>query len=212
MITRRFAARLALALVLLAPGTLAAQADKLAGRFTPDIEAQLRAIVDSARTDGLPTEPLVQRALEGASRGVDPARIVTAVRGFKARLGSARRVLGPSDDAELVAAASALYLGVPADSLARFTRVKGRSLAMPLVVLSDMIGQGVPKDTATRIILSLAAAGVNDDGYRALRQSVLLDIRSGVPPSAAASMRARGTLLEQRRPASAARPFEGRPE
>lgn len=212
MTLHSFAARLTLALVLVAPAGLLAQADKLTGRFTPAVESELRAIVDSARTDGLPTEPLVQRALEGASRGVDPARVVTAVRGLSHRLGVARRVLGPSDDAELVAAASALYLGVSPDSLARFKRERGRSLATPLVVLSDIIGQGVPKDTATRVIMALAAAGVNDEGYRALRQSVLLDIRSGVPPSAAASMRARGTLLEQRRPPSAARPFEGRPE
>jgi hypothetical protein len=211
MTIRSIVAALTVAL-LLAPAVASAQAEKLSGRFTPIVESELRAIVDSARAAGLPTEPLVQRALEGASRGVDPARVVTAVRGLKSRLAIARRVLGPSDDAELVAAASALYLGVSPDSLARLSRSRGRSLATPLVVLSDMINQGVPKDTATRVIMALTAAGVNDEGYRALRQSVLLDIKSGVPPSAAASMRARGTLLEQRRPPSAARPFEGRPE
>lgn len=199
---------IALVAVLLAgaPATIGAQSDKLVGRFPSAAEATLRSIIDSAHAEGLPTEPLVQRALEGGSRGVEVGRVVAAVRALRGRLSVARQALGGSAmEAELVAAASTLYLGIAPDTLAMLRRQQSaRNLALPLVVLADMIQQGVPKDTAAGILLSLTSAGVGDDGYRTLRQAVVLDIRSGVPPATAAAMRARGALLESPRPAAPA--------
>lgn len=192
---------IALALSAAASHSSSAQAEKLEGRFPPPTDSVLRAVIDSARAAGLPTEPLIQRALEGGSRGVENERVVSSVRGLFARLGTARAALGASaSEAELVAGASALYLGVGRDtlSLLRKHRTSG-SLALPLVVLADLIHQGVPHDSATAIILSLGDAGIPDEGYRALRQGVLLDIRSGIPPAAAASMRAQGALLGRSR-------------
>ena len=196
-----------------APATVGAQSEKLVGRFPAAAEATLRSIIDSARAEGLPTEPLVQRALEGGSRGVEVGRVVAAVRALRGRLSVARQALGGSAaEAELVAAASTLYLGIAPDTLAMLRRHQSaRNLALPLVVLADMIQQGVPKDTAAGILLSLTGAGVGDDGYRALRQAVLLDIRSGVPPATAAAMRARGALLESPRPAAPSSVRPGKP-
>jgi hypothetical protein len=184
-------------LLVVAPAVSSAQSDKLAGRFPAATETALRTLVDSARAEGLPTEPLVQRALEGVSRGAGPSRVLLAVRGLLGRLSIARTTLGTSaTEAELVAAASTLYLGVAPDTLAQLRkRHAGSSLALPLVVLADMIQQGVPKSDAAGIILSLSDAGIADESYRSLRQAVLLDIRSGVPPATAAAMRARGALL-----------------
>ena len=174
-----------------------AQTEKLAGHFPAAAESSLRAVIDSARAEALPLEPLVQRALEGARRGVEPARVVEVVRALRVRLGTARRSLGSAaTEAELVAAASAIYVGVSADTLAQLRQLQqGRSIALPLVVLADMVQQGVPRDTATQIILSFTRAGIDDEGYQTLRQAVLLDIRSGVPAAAAAATRARGALL-----------------
>ena len=191
----------ALALISAASRQSGAQVAKLDGRFPPTTDSVLRVLIDSARASGLPTEPLIQRALEGGSRGVENERVVSSVRGLLARLGTAREALGASaSEAELVAGASALYLGVGRDtlSLLRKHRATG-SLALPLVVLADLIHQGVPHDSATAIMLSLGDAGIPDEGYRALRQAVLLDIRSGIPPAAAASMRAQGALLGRSR-------------
>ena len=183
------------------PQVVLGQADKLAGRFPAAAEATLRAVIDSAQREGLPTNPLVERALEGASRGVDPTRVVTVVRALRGRLVVARRALGDSvSEAELVAAASALYLGVPPDSLTELRRQhQGRSVALPLIVLADMVQQGVPRDTATGIVMSLTRARIADEDYTTLRQAVLLDIRSGMPPAAAASARARGAMLARPR-------------
>lgn len=200
MTAHRAIGLLASLMLAAAPGSVAAQVEKLAGRFPSAAEATLRSIVDSAQAEGLPTAPLVQRALEGGSRGVEVGRVIAAVRALRGRLGLARQALGSAaTESELVAAASTLYLGVPPDTLAMLRRQQSnRNLALPLVVLADMIQQGVPRDTATGILISLTGAGVGDDSYRTLRQAVLLDIRSGVPPATAAAVRARGALLESR--------------
>ena len=219
--TRR-AVMLTVTLFALSAATLTAQPQllpqpqmqKLANRFPPATEATLRTLVDSAHRMGIPAEPLVQRALEGASHGADPARVVAAVRGLVNRLDVARQALGTSaTEAELLAASGALYLGIPPDTLVRLRRRHASGgLALPLVVLADMIRQGVPKDTATAVILSLSDAGVADESYRALRQAVLLDIRSGVPPATAAAMRARDVLLARAaRTAGSGRPAPVRP-
>jgi hypothetical protein len=167
------------------------------GRFTGDTRTALETMIRSAREEGLPTEPLVQRALEGASRRVDPARIVAAVRTLSERLRNARAALGPSaTEGELVAGASALYVGVEGRALERMRRARGGgSVAVPLVLLVDIIARGVPRDTAAALIASLSDPRVRDADYMALRQSIVSDIQSGVSPAAAASARARGVLV-----------------
>ena len=198
-----------------APGAVAAQSEKLARRFPPSAEAALRSIVDSARAEGLPAEPLVQRALEGGSRGVEVGRVIAALRALRGRLGVARQALGTSaTEAELAAAASTLYLGVAPNTLTMLRRQQpSQNLALPLVVLADMIQQGVPKDTAASILLSLTAAGLGNDVYRMLRHAVSVDVRSGVPPATAAVIRARGALLESPRQSApgGTRPNEHQP-
>ena len=138
----RSVALLGVVLTVLVARTASAQSEKLSGRFPATIEGSLRALIDSAGQTGLPTEPLVQRALEGASRGVEPERVVNAVRALATRLASARQALGPVSEPELVAAASALYLGVSPERLGQLRRSTEQSLALPLVVLTDLVGQG----------------------------------------------------------------------
>jgi hypothetical protein len=190
-----------------------AQVEKLAGRFPPATEAALRAILDSASARQVAVAPLTQRALEGASRGIDPERIVSVVHGLYTRLHIARRSLGESaSEAELMAAASALYMGVSPDVLERIHRTshEGKS-ALRLVVLTDMMDRGVPRDTATSIILSLSDADVPDESLQLLRQSMLLDINSGVAPALAARTRARGVLAEHAREKRVPGPSPHRP-
>src|SRR2546430_14518124 len=70
------------------------------------------ALVDSAHTAMLPTEPLVQRALEGATKRASGDAIVAAVRRLAADLGHARDALGSTaSPAELTAGAAALRAG-----------------------------------------------------------------------------------------------------
>jgi hypothetical protein len=186
-----------LIMMLAALAALQGTEPRFEGRFTGETRAALEAIVQSARDAGLPTEPLVQRALEGASRRAEPARIVAVVRSLGERLRNARSALGPNaSEGELVAGASALYVGVEAGALERMRRARaGGSVAVPLVLLVDIIERGVPRDTAAALITSLSDPRVRDADYMTLRQSIVSDIQSGVSPAAAASARARGVLV-----------------
>src|SRR5438067_914173 len=63
-------------------------------RLPPEAQAPVGARVDSARAAGLPAEPLVQRALEGATKQAPGDLIVAAVQRLAADLGRARDALG----------------------------------------------------------------------------------------------------------------------
>src|SRR2546428_3155761 len=97
--------------VLLIAVRAAAQIPRL-DRLDPDTRAQVTAVVDWARLAGLPAEPLIQRALEGATKGAPGPRIVTAVRRLSTDLGTARAALGDEASApELEAGVAALRAG-----------------------------------------------------------------------------------------------------
>ena len=99
---------------------LGAQEPRLDARLDARTSAEVSRIVDSARAVGIPADPLIDKALEGATKRASPERIVAAVRGLAQRLGVARSVLGANvPSADLVAAAGALYEGVTPSDLAR---------------------------------------------------------------------------------------------
>src|SRR5207249_6928611 len=90
----------------------AAAQDPRLERLDAGTRPLVAALVDSARTAGLPAEPLVQRALEGTIKGAPGDRIVAAVRRLAADLGRARDALGPAaSPPELEAGAAALRGG-----------------------------------------------------------------------------------------------------
>jgi len=75
----------------LAGGVAQAQEPRLVGRLSDAARAQVDTILESARRDGLPSEPLVDRALEGASKGATGPRIVTAVQRLEVELRAAQQ-------------------------------------------------------------------------------------------------------------------------
>jgi hypothetical protein len=110
---------------------------------------------------------------------------------------TSRTLLGPrATEADLLAAASALHAGIDQATLQRIARSRGgTAVALPLIVLVDIVERGVPQDTAKRVILALSDPRVGDADFQALRQSILRDIGSGAPAGAAATTRARGLLV-----------------
>jgi hypothetical protein len=201
--------------ILLALATTAAEAQdpRLEARLPLAARASVHSILEQAAAQGLPMEPLVQRALEGASRNSSPERIEEAVRDLAKRMHRAQAALGSeASEAELLAAAGALHAGLVEGDLVRLrTASSGGSLAQPLVTLVDLLQRGVPRDTASAAVLALVQAGVPAEGYAQLRRSVAQDIRQGATPSSAAHTRAQGVLLERRPPARAAPPSRTRP-
>ncbi len=143
------------------------------------------ALVDSARAVALPTEPLVQRALEGATKRATADRIVAAVRRLALDLSHARDALGPmTSPPELSAAAAALRAGAPPATLTELRRVRRQSLTVPLAVLTDLVASGVPVDSAAGAVLALAARARDADLVE-FRRAVERDIALGAPPASA---------------------------
>jgi len=180
---------LAVALAVAAP--LAGQAgDPRLARLDPAVRPAVAGLVDSARAAGLPTEPLVQRALEGTSKRAAGDRIIAAVRRLARDLGTARSALGAAATGpEIDAGAAALHAGArPADLAALRARRPRQSLVVPLGVLADLVATGVPADTAAAAVLALAT-GTADEEYLAFRRNVERDIALGAPPAAAAAVR-----------------------
>ncbi len=173
-----------------APARAAAQAERLAGRVDDATRTTLVGLIDLARAAGLPTAPLVNKALEGASKGADGARIIAAVRGLADGLTRARQALGTgSIEAELVAGAAALRAGVTPGFLERLRAEHRGGLTVPLAVMADLVARGVPADTAARAVVALARAGAREEELVAFRQSVERDIALGAPAGAATSVR-----------------------
>jgi hypothetical protein len=158
-------------------------------RLDPDTRAAVRAIVDSARGAGLPSEPLVQRALEGATKGAAGPRIVAAVRRLSFDLGTARGALGTNASTpELEAGAAALRAGATPELLTHLRDVRKPPLTMALSVLADLVASGVPPDSAAAAILVLAPKARDADLVE-FRRAVERDIALGAPPGAATSVR-----------------------
>lgn len=159
-------------LLLLGPGALAAQDHRVTERLDPITAGAVQRLVDSARTAGLPTEPLVQKALEGSTLGAGGERIRAAVSALFGQLSRARVALGTSaSDAELTAAAGAIRAGVPTDTLQHLRALRsGRSLVVPISVLADLVAEGTPLDRAYSSVFDLARDGRPDDDFLALRR------------------------------------------
>jgi hypothetical protein len=194
--------------VVAAPGLASAQQSTLPDRLAPATRATIARLADSLRGVGLPSQPLYAKAAEGVLKGADDTRIVRAIRTLARELGEARAALGDeSDEAELIAGASALHAGASAATLRRLRegrgprRAKG-ALAVPLVVLADLASRGIPPAVAGASLEALAERNATDDQFTALRAAIERDIEAGRAPADAATARTRAVLrsIERRQP------------
>jgi hypothetical protein len=175
--------------VLLVVAQVAAQDPRLE-RLDPETRSAVVAVVDSASAMGLPSEPLIQRALEGSTKGAAGTRIVAAVRRLATDLGTARTALGPRAAApELEAGVAALRAGATPAVLTELRDRRRAPLTMALSVLADLVASGVPVDSASVIVLALAPNSRDADLVE-FRRAVERDIALGAPPGGAAAVRA----------------------
>lgn len=183
-----------LALVSAALAQASAQDPRIMPRLDAPSRAAITALVDSARAQGLPVEPLMEKVYEGMGKGADGPRIVAAVRSLTLEMASAHRALGTVASAdEIKAAASAMHAGVPAVELGKMKKQSGlrRSLTLPFTVLADLVSRGVPVEAGVNAIKSLVGAGAKDADLNKFQRNVSGDIDQGAPPAAAAETRAK---------------------
>lgn len=181
-----------------APGSTAVAATpawlraRLDGRLDARTRTAVERVLDSAYIAGIPAEPLVDKALEGASKRAPSEAIVRAVRTLAVDLTAARQVLGASSlPSELTAGAASLRAGVDADALRTLRHDRaGQPLTVALSVLTDLVASGVPAEGAARSVLALTKAGLVDEQLVAFRRDVEHDIGVGAPPAAAVALSA----------------------
>ncbi|OGU00654.1 MAG: hypothetical protein A2085_07305 [Gemmatimonadetes bacterium GWC2_71_10] len=186
-----FAVAWLLAMVVSAPAPLLAQAaavhTQLAARGLPaDLTVAVESLAARAGAQGLPWEPLADKAIEGWAKHVPAARIVAAVRVFAGRMGEGRsavRGAGVAEpDAALIrAAAEALGSGLAQPEIGAVVRAAPRlALAAPaLTVAAALRAQGFSSEQAVAVVAESMRGG------RTMTQ--LLDI-----PQAARAMQLQG--------------------
>jgi len=193
MIMRAFVLSVALAL----PASLSAQdprTARLAGKLDGETQAAVLRTLDSALTRGLPTEPLVDKALEGATKKAAGSRIQAAVSTMLVRLEAARDALAPNPGPrDIAAGADALAYGATRDALKTMRAIRpNESVAVPLGVLTQLVASGVPVTRATRVVADLMRRGARDEQLIALNEDVRSYVAAGASPEVALDVRTRG--------------------
>jgi len=134
-----------------------------------DVAARVLATIAAARSRELPAQPLENRALKFAARGVPPADIERAITEQADRMARGRDILQqarsrrPEGD-EIDAAAEALRKGVDRVKINDLATVapSGRSLAVPLYVIGSLIDRGLPSATALKRVRDRLEARASD--------------------------------------------------
>jgi hypothetical protein len=152
------------ALSIASVGAAQTPLDRAKAGLPADAARGLDQIVASARTRGLPADPLVDKALEGVSKRAPANLILDAVRrrlDLLARADADLRPYGTPTPADVTATADALQRGLSDEQVKRVraeTRA-GEPVATALHVLADLLERGVPVDQAFKMLSSWRERG-----------------------------------------------------
>lgn len=170
--------RVPLLLLLLLPQQT--DGGRLAGHVPPGALPGVHAIIVRATRDSLPTEPLVEKALEGAAKGASAELIVTAVGVEETRLRAARDLLrragvgGPYGARELEAVSLALARGLPERIVGGVAAAVGDSVpGFALSAVADLAAHGFLPDSSAALIVAALKAGLS--GHRLLDVAAAAD-------------------------------------
>lgn len=201
---------LASSLLASSPPEVSAVDPRLAERLDRQTAAAVGAFIDSVALAGIPAEPLVQRALQGAMKKAPGQRILLAVRDYAMELRKSREAIGGSSRVqEIIAGASAIHAGVTPGDLRNLRGRRSANLTVALAVLTDLVASGVPVTTAVQAMQVAQDKRASDGDMMTLRNNIINDIRAGASPAAAANVRAHG--LAGRKPAPAVPALKSRP-
>jgi hypothetical protein len=155
----RYRILLAIALLAASAGPIPAQ-ETARARASETLPTQVFERVDALATEigreGIPSEPLYNKALEGMAKRVPSDRLLPAVTRYAGQLRQAREAFGGFGGGPLlVAGADAIQRGVGVEALRRLGQREGDSPGpspMAVLVLADLVEAGVPTDRALGMI------------------------------------------------------------
>jgi hypothetical protein len=135
----------------------------------------------------LPTEPLVDKALEGVAKRVPPNAVINAVRqraDLLARADAALRPLNARSTANVTATADAMQRGVSTSTLQRVLtgRRTNEPVGVALHTVADLMDRGVPVDVAIEVLRSWRERSGRNEELREYPATIERLIRQGVSP------------------------------
>lgn len=156
----------------------------------------VRAQIANATERGLPADPFLSKALEGIAKKATPRSIRSALAALEKRMRVASAALAPSPTVdELAAGADALSVGVPEKTMKQLRNsAPGRSIAVELGVLTELVARGVPAKQASKLVFDLVARGATGVQLTALGRDVQGDVAAGLRPDVALDLRGRNVL------------------
>jgi hypothetical protein len=162
--------------------------------------ASFTAALRDAQERGLPTQPLLAKALEGTAKNIPGERIMVAVRQTTDALARAQlllRAAGPATAAEISAVATAMQRGVPDDAITRLaTGAAGRGhVGMSAHVVADLMENGVPLAVGIEVIGAWRGHGADPARLDEVPAAVERLVRQGVIPARAGAAIAAGLRL-----------------
>jgi hypothetical protein len=171
---------------------------QLDGRVSPEVRRAVRSIAADAAAHGLPVDPLVQKAIEGAAKGVPGDRVIAAVRALAGRLGQAMAavrdggVAAPAGDV-VEGGADALSAGFSGHQVSDLVRVSQPPYdpALTLRVAATLAALGVPAKQTLQLVQEMISAGRSPSDLLGLPGQVQAGVARGATPAQAAAGLAR---------------------
>jgi len=183
---------LAATLLLSVPVALNAQdtrMERVRQAFPAETVVEIEGILANAQTTGVPIDPLIDKALEGAAKGVPGSRVVVALSAYSTRLQETRTLVGSQRGvSSVVAGADALRRGVPSQLVGTLAREHQGDIAVPLVVMGDLVAAGVEADQAYGIVEESLKQGHDFEQMLAIPGAVENLMRQGHSAMEAAGM------------------------
>jgi hypothetical protein len=170
--------RLLLALTLIA-APLAGQTahPRLVGRVPSAALPAIDALIAQAVAESLPSEPLVQKALEGGAKGIPADRLVNGVRRSLIQLRDARAILTRATparedlDGDVAAVAAALARGLSPSVVERLLAAAPAEPPGPVLhAEADLVAHRFDPDSAAGLLLAAEEMGLR--GVRLLDVAV----------------------------------------
>ena len=170
---------------LLAAAPVAAQSGsgasgRLTGRVPPAALPAIDSLIAAAVAESLPSEPLVQKALEGSAKGVPADRLVNGVRRGLLQLREARVIVGrampdqPLPEAHIAAVAAAIARGLDPAIVERLLTIAPNEPPGPVLhAAADLVAHRFNPDSAADLLVAAHNKGLH--GIRLLDVAVAAD-------------------------------------
>jgi hypothetical protein len=157
------------------------------------VQRAVQDIAADAAAQGLPTEPLVQKAIEGGAKRVPSDRLIAAVRALAARLAGAAQAVRAAGvatpQADVVeGGADGLSAGLDASQVGALVRASRAPYdpALVLRVAATLAAIGVPPKQTVQLVESVIKDGKSPSDLLDLPGEVQADVAEGATPEQAA--------------------------